>query len=147
MIDDLIKDGHRSWKQMLLLSAGLSLFAAIFILPSSTNLGLILPWQIVFGRVIIAAIATIVLQLYTTTLYVSLLAPFVAVRAMARFVSCKVVIPFVLWLVARARQTRISRPIFARRAEQIICSVASLFSPKHGAYRLYAVTHTLLYYS
>jgi uncharacterized membrane protein len=147
MVDDMIKDSHQSWKQALLLSAGLSLFAAIFVLPIPTNLALIAPWQILLWQVIVAAIATIVLQFYTTILYVSLLAPFVAIRAMARFVTYRVIIPFVLWLVAKVRKARINRPVFTRRFEQIIRSIASLFSPKHGAYKLHAVTQTLLYYS
>jgi hypothetical protein len=148
MGDELIRKATRDLKQHALLIVGLTFFMAFFWLDQHTYLNFSSPWHSFFYRTAVALIAALYLQSIPTFLCICILAPIGAARAMAQFVVCHLIAPAVMWLINRLKQTQSSAqsPKYARR-ERISYSLSCLFSPKHGAYRLHAVTQSLLFYA
>jgi hypothetical protein len=148
MGDELIRKAASDVKQHALLIVGLTFFMAFFWLDQHTYLNFSSPWHSFFYRTAVALIAALYLQTVTTFLIFYAVSPVGAARAMAQFIVFHFIAPAVMWLISRLKQTQ-SCPQSPKhdQRERISYSLPCLFSPKHGAYRLHAVTQSLLLYA
>lgn len=149
MFNDLIKKCFGDWQQQLLLTSGLSFFVAFFVLDQLMPLHFISPWQSFFYRSTAAIIAIIYLQSITTGTYTVLLFPFATIKALAHIATFhNQILPAIKRLVTKFRLEK-PKPSGTNKHTKSawIFSLASLFSPRHGAYSLHSLTQSLLYYS
>ena len=149
MFNDLVKKCLGGWQQQLLLTSGLSFFVAFFVLDQLMPLHFISLWQSFFYRSSAAIIAIIYLQSITTGIYTLFLFPFATTQALAHIARFhNQILPVIKRLITEFKTEKPRSSGTNKRTKSAwIFSLASLFSPRHGAYSLHAITQSLLYYS
>ena len=148
MFDEFVRSNYRDWQMQGVFTLSLTLFAYFLLFEPSSIIEQQNFW--LRGIIHISIITLVVGYLYaaTTTMYICVLMPLAALRAMIRLVKIPIIVPVVTRLVERLGFINICQSFSRKRTQPAKhYSLASLFSLKHGAYALHPLTQRLLFYS